>query len=312
MKKLLIIDGNAIVHRAYHAYPPVLTDPAGQIINAVYGFFSMLVKVIEEVKPEYIVICFDRPAPTFRKTLYAGYQAHRPKMGDDLSGQIKRLHQALEMIGIPVFEVDGYEADDCIGTLSVQAQQQQEKIETVILSGDRDLLQLVNERTKEFMPITGITKFNLFDVQKVIEKFGITPSQIVDYKALVGDASDGYPGVGGIGPKTAVTLLNKYKTFENIYKHISEITGTAAEKLAKDAEAGALSKQLATIALDAPVHLDLEKASMQHFAREKVLQVCDMFGFNSIRKRLDVFPAASAVAMKKPSKEPHKDQLELI
>lgn len=301
MRKLLIIDGNAIIHRAYHAYPP-LTDPKGELINAVYGFLSMLIKVIEEVKPTYLVICFDRPAPTFRKILYAGYQAKRPKMGDDLSGQIKRLHKALDTIGIPLFEVDGYEADDCIGTLSVQAQQQKQPLETVILSGDRDLLQLVNERTKELMPITGITKFNLFDSEKVIEKFGITPSQIVDYKALVGDASDGYPGVSGIGPKTASNLLTTYKTFENIYEHLPEISENISQKLAADAESGALSKQLATISLDVPIHLDLSKASVDTFARERVIAVCDELGFTSIKKRLDIFPITQT----------HKDQLELI
>ncbi|TMI79057.1 MAG: DNA polymerase I, partial [Bacteroidetes bacterium] len=188
MKKLLIIDGNAIVHRAFHAYPP-LTRGDGKLIGAVYGFFAMLIKMLEEVKPDYLVVTFDRPAPTFRKLLYAGYQAHRPQMADGLSGQITLLHEALELVGIPIFEIDGYEADDLIGTIAYQVK----NLETIILSGDRDLLQLVNDHTKVLIPIVGITKFTLYDPQQVEEKFGIKPSQFVDYKALVGDASDGYP-----------------------------------------------------------------------------------------------------------------------
>ncbi|MDE2026294.1 MAG: DNA polymerase I, partial [Patescibacteria group bacterium] len=132
MKKLLVIDGNAIVHRAYHAYPPSLTTPLGEPINAVYGWFAMLIKVLEEVKPEYLAVCFDRPAPTFRKQLYAGYQAHRPQMADDLSLQITKLQDALTNIGIPLFGIDGYEADDLIGTISVEARKQ--GVETIILS----------------------------------------------------------------------------------------------------------------------------------------------------------------------------------
>jgi DNA polymerase I len=289
-KKLLIIDGNAIVHRAFHAYPP-LTRNDGQIVNAVYGFLAMLIKVLEEVQPDYLVVTFDRPAPTFRKLLYAGYQANRPQMADGLSYQIELLHEALETIGIPIFEIDGYEADDIIGTIAHQVQMQDvEHIETVILSGDRDLLQLVNDKTKVFMPIVGITKFTLYDPEKVEEKFGITPSQIIDYKALIGDASDGYPGVSGIGPKTASSLLQKYESFENIYHHVSELSERIALKLATDAEQAALAKKLATIALDAPVHLNLSKCSLKLFTRDKVEKVCDMFDFVSIKKRLGVFP----------------------
>src|SRR6266567_2262446 len=158
MKRLLIIDGNAIVHRAFHAYPQSLTLPDGKPVNAIYGFFSILIKALEEVKPKYLVICFDRPAPTFRKQLYSGYQAQRPKMADILSEQIDQLHEALEMVGIPLFEIDGYEADDLIGTLAKQAVKNQKTllrhaelvsassqvqddayIEVIILSGDRDL-----------------------------------------------------------------------------------------------------------------------------------------------------------------------------
>ena len=311
MSKLLIIDGNAIVHRAFHAYPPQLTTPDGRLNNAVYGFLAMLVKVLEEVKPEYLVICFDRPAPTFRKLLYAGYQANRPQMADGLSGQIKMLHTALEHIKIPLFEIDGYEADDLIGTLSVQAKN--EGVESVILSGDRDLLQLVNDKVSIFMPLIGITKFLFYTPKKVEEKFGVKPQQFIDYKALVGDASDGYPGITGIGPKTAASLLQTYGSFENLYKNINELKPQIAERLATDAEQGALAKKLATIVIDAPVHLQLSSALVTNFTRESVIEVCEELGIHSLQKRLGFFKE-SGISLKKSIKkvEKNENQLELI
>jgi DNA polymerase-1 len=287
MEKLLIIDGNAIVHRAYHAFPP-LTDTKNQPIQAVYGFISMLIKVLEEVKPYYLVVCFDRPAPTFRKLLFAGYQAHREgKIAEDLPEQIDKLHDALREIGIPVFEIDGYEADDIIGTISKQASKG--NLETVILSGDRDLLQLVTNNVTVFAPVIGITKFILFDEETVYEKYGVRPSQVSDYKAFIGDASDGYPGVNGIGPKTAQNLLKEYDSFENVYKHIKDLSPKIGLKLATDIEQASLAKKLATIVTDVPVHLDTKKAMVNNFSREKVDAVFANFGFNSIRKRLGVF-----------------------
>lgn len=304
MNTLLIIDGNAIVHRAFHAYPP-LTTPEGKPIGAVYGWFAMLLKVLEEVKPTHLVVCFDKPAPTFRKLMYAGYQAHRPQMADGLGDQIATLHEALTRIKIPIFESDGYEADDCIGTLSFQAKEQ--GIQAVILSGDRDLLQLVNSHVKVLAPIVGITKFILFDEAMVEEKYGVKTSQFTDYKALVGDASDGYPGVSGIGPKTASGLLKTQISLEHLYEHIGELPEKIAVKLATDAEQAALAKKLATIVLDAPVHLDLEKADMNNFPREKVVQVFEDFGFHSINKRTGVF-----TEKKKLSKKPSENQIVLL
>lgn len=351
MQRLLIIDGNAIVHRAFHAFPP-LNRPDGQQVNAVYGFLSILIKALEEVKPEYLLICFDRPKPTFRKLLYAGYQAHRPKMADGLSDQMKILQEALEMIGIPLFGVDGYEADDVIGTLAVQAagintnttnvkyqisnkgNKKKEdlefdignlKLDIIILSGDRDLLQLVNSHVKMLAPVVGITKFILYDEATVLEKYGVKPSQVADYKALVGDASDGYPGVTGIGPKTAYGLLKKYETVENLYLHIGELPEKVALKLATDAEQAALAKKLARIALDVPVTLDIAVCAMTLFTKEKVEMVCDMYGFHSLKKRLQIFtghavsePVEVSKNIEKPAvdqkkkKEKNEAQLELI
>lgn len=300
MKKLLIIDGNAIVHRAYHALPP-LNDAQGQPVNAVYGFFSMLLKVLEDVKPDYLIVCFDRPKPTFRKALFVGYQAHRPKMADDLSGQIKILHDALEKNHVSIFELDGYEADDLIGTLAHQAVQK-EHIEVKIVTGDRDLLQLVNDNVHILFPILGITKMTEYDAAKVEEKFGVRPDQFIDYKALIGDSSDGYPGVAGIGPKTASNLLQKFDTFERLYKTLSEVLPKIAEKLATDAEQAALAKQLATILTDAPITLHIEKCSLDHLEKETMADVFSSLSFESLKKRLDTIKTIKSKAEKEKAK----------
>lgn len=305
MSRLVLIDGNAIVHRAYHALPP-LTSPDGKVVNAVYGFFSMLLKILEESKPEYLAVCFDRAAPTFRQQMYVAYQQHRPAMSDDLSSQFPIIQNILEKCGVQLFGVDGYEADDLIGTiasLAVNKKLSNEVIketknklsnypitqlpetEVIIVSGDRDLLQLVNHRVKMLAPITGITNMTLFDSKKVLEKYGLTPPQIIDYKALVGDPSDGYPGITGIGPKTASTLLQKYGTFENVYQHLGELSPKLSQALATDAEQAALARKLATIVTDAPIQFDIEKCSMEHFSMEKLKEEFKKLGFKSLLKR---------------------------
>lgn len=283
MRKLVVIDGNAILHRAFHAIPP-LNNSKGVPTNAVYGFFSMLFKIIEDLRPEYLVVCFDKKAPTFRKQMYVGYQAKRPKMSDDLIPQVDIVHKALDSAKIKHFEIDGYEADDLIGTLSKQAKEKE--IQTIIVSGDRDLLQLVNSRVLMLSPIMGITKMTLFDENKVREKYGLEPGQIVDYKSLVGDASDNYPGVSGIGPKTASGLLVKYKSLEGLYEHISEIPLPLQKKLAKDAEQAALAKRLATIVTDAPVKLDEREVMLSNIDPKTLAKVFEGLSFKSLLKRI--------------------------
>jgi len=284
MNKLLLIDGNAIMHRAYHAYPP-LTNSKGEYVSIVYGFFTMLFLVLAEQKPEYLAVCFDRPKPTFRQTLYAGYHAHREELPDDFVPQIGLLHTLLETMGVQIFEVDGYEADDLLGTISVKAKEK--GVETVIVTGDRDLLQLVNDKVKVLMPITGITKTVLFDEAAVEEKYGVKASQVVDYKALIGDASDGYPGVTGIGPKTAAKLLQEYGTFENLYMRVGELPEKIGLKLATDAEQAALAKQLATIITDSPIQFDLKLCACSLFDIKSLRREFTEHGFNSLLKRLD-------------------------
>jgi len=308
MKRLVLIDGNAILHRAFHALPP-LTNKDGIIVNAVYGFFSMFLKIVEDQKPDFMIVCFDKKAPTFRKELFVGYQAKRPKMSEDLVPQVKFVHEILEKAKIEIFEIDGYEADDLIGTISNQAVNgskfivhgkknkghqlstiNHEPVEVFIVSGDRDLLQLVNGRVKMIAPVTGLTNMIVFDSAKVKEKFGIEPSQMVDYKALVGDASDNYPGVGGIGPKTAAGLINEYGSLKSIYKNLEKIkkkNPNLALKLAEGAEAAGLAQKLAGVVLDAPITLSIEKARLKHFDQEGMKKEFEKSGFKSLLKRFN-------------------------
>lgn len=296
--KLLIIDGNAIVHRAYHALPP-LTAPDGTVVNALYGFLSMFFTVITDLKPEYVIVSFDISKPTHRQALFAGYQQGRPALTDDLSAQFVMIHKALEKMNISIFEIEGHEADDVIGTLATQvarmsnttnsklqiSNEAQKQIETIILTGDRDLLQLVNKTTKVLMPVVGVKETILYDEAKVEEKYGVKPSQFVDYKALIGDASDGYPGVTGIGPKTASSLLQKYNTFEYMYQNLGELPPKISEKLATDAEQASLAKKLATIVTDAPVSCKIEKCKWSDFSTKGGMKVFEEYGFDSLIRR---------------------------
>lgn len=311
MSKLVLVDGNAIVHRAYHALPP-LSKKDGQLTNAVYGFFSMVLKIISDLAPTHLVVCFDRPAPTFRKQMYVGYQATRPKMEDELSNQFKIIHEILEKINVSIFELDGFEADDLIGTLSKQAVSDFNFDQVIILTGDRDMLQLVNHKVFILAPITGVTKMILFDEEKVKEKYGLEPHQFVDYKSLVGDSSDNYPGVTGIGPKGAADLLSKYHTLEGIYANLGEVSPKTAEKLATDAEQAAMAKKLATIELESPISFKPTNAELSKLDRKALLAEFENWSFNSLitRFRLDKI-ATDEKAQAKADKQ-NENQLNLL
>lgn len=270
MKRLVLVDGNAILHRAYHAIPP-LTAPDGSVVNAVYGFATMLVRLIGDLKPTHIAVAFDRPKPTFRKKLYEGYQAKRPKMDTELSDQIPKVHALIEAFGIPIFEKDGFEADDVIGTLATRSQDQ-----VIIVTGDKDLFQLVSKRILVYMPTKGLSEAKLYDTKAVVDRMQVTPKLVPDLKALAGDPSDNYPGVVGIGPKTAVSLLETYKSLQGILK---------SQKLSKkEKESARLGKELATIHTDVP--LDGEVSELRSLNRPEAIDALQQFGFRSIIKRL--------------------------
>lgn len=282
MNKLVLIDGYAILHRAFHALPP-LTNRKGEPINAVYGLISMLLRVIQDLNPTHLAVCLDEKAPTFRRKEFKEYQAHRPKMDSDLESQIQKAKDVIAAFDIPMYSKAGFEADDVIGTL---AQQAKKVDEIVVVTGDRDILQLVNDKTKIYMPILGLSQGKLFGKEETIERMGVTPELIPDYKALVGDPSDNYKGVVGIGPKTAINLIEEYKSVKGIYNNLKKIKPQIAEKLIKGKESATMSHRLATIVCDVPVKLDLDKCAKWDIDSQRVLDLFAEYGFKTLTERV--------------------------
>jgi len=288
MKRLVLIDGHAILHRAYHAFPQTLKTRRGELINAVYGFTRILLSVLEKLHPEYVAVSFDLPEPTFRHKEYVGYQIQRPQMDEELKGQIERVFQIVKTLNIPIFAVSGYEADDIIGTLARQAEKK--KTEAIIVTGDKDMMQLINKRVKIYAPQKGLAEGEIFDRQKVKNELGIFPEQVVDYKGLTGDASDNYPGVPGVGPKTAGDLLGKFGTLDNIYRKIKKIENKKLrEKLIDGKESADLSKSLAKIVTNVPIKLDLQACRVHDYDRQKAVGLFEELGFRSL---IDKLPGA--------------------
>jgi len=285
VNKLLLIDGNAVLHRAYYAMPD-WRNRSGEATAGVYGFLSMLLNAIEKLAPTHLVVVFDTPEPTFRHVMYVGYQSGREKerqVSEDIWGQVEKLKLVFEKMNVPVFTVAGFEADDVIGTLGVQASVTDE-FEVVIITGDRDLMQLVNDKVSLYMPRKGLSDTELVDKGNVVERMGVNPDQIIDYKALVGDSSDNYPGVPGIGPKTAIDLIRSYASFSNIYNNLEKIKESVKLKLADGYEAGKLSEQLATIRTDVPVTLKTDECVLP--ASQKITEVLQELGYKSLIKRI--------------------------
>ncbi len=293
MKKLIVIDGNAVIHRAFYAIPP-FKSPEGELVNAVYGFASILLNILNIQKPDYIAASFDLPKKTFRHEEYAEYKATRSKAPDELYGQIARIKEVVRTFEIPIYEVEGFEADDVLGTLSAQAEKK-EDINTYIFTGDMDALQLVSEKTFVMAPTNGMKPPIVYDKEKVIAKHGLLPSQVADMKGLQGDSSDNIKGVQGIGPKTACDLLQKYKTLEGIYENIDEITGKVQERLINDKENAFFSRRLATIIRDVDISLDLQSCRAHRYDEEKIFQLFESLGFRSLQKRLSQFNSHSQV-----------------
>ncbi|OGM31431.1 hypothetical protein A2630_01410 [Candidatus Woesebacteria bacterium RIFCSPHIGHO2_01_FULL_44_10] len=282
MSKLVLIDGNAIMHRAYHALPP-LTTKSGEPINAVYGFVSMILRVITDLDPTHVAIAFDRKEPTFRRQMHEAYQAQRPEMEADLDSQFPKAKDVAKAMGIPIYEKVGFEADDVIGTIAKKS-----KVgEVVIVTGDKDILQLVDRKIKVYLPARGLSDATLMNEAKVKEKMGVMPAQIVDYKALVGDPSDNYKGVPGIGPKTAISLLSKFGGFRNVFKNLSKVKEPIQKKLKVGRESGEMSLRLAKIVTNVPgIKLDLTSANDWGVDRPEVVKLFVEYGFKSLTTRV--------------------------
>ena len=290
---LLLFDGNAIIHRAYHAFqtakrPTVLTVPkTGEVVSAVYGFAQMLLKALNELKPTCAAMAFDTKAPTFRHEMFDQYKAHRPPTPVELINQVGRVRQMVEAFSIPIFELDGYEADDVLGTLSRQASEQ--GINTVIVTGDADTMQLVSPRVNVLYPRPGgnFSDTILYDDKAVKEKYGVPPEHIIDLKALVGDPSDNIPGVKGIGEKTAVKLIQQFGSIDQIYAHIDQVTPPRLQALLRANEVVARQCQkLATIVTTSPVTLNMDACQLSHFDRNRVAELFRELEFFSLLDKL--------------------------
>ncbi len=283
MKKFLIIDGNAILHRSFHALPS-LTGKNGPV-GAVFGFFSMLLKALKEIKADFLVVCFDYPAPTFRHQQFIGYQIKRPKMDPALTKQVDLTQLMVKKIGIPIFSQKGFEADDLIATISQKLKKK--PIKVIILTGDRDLMQLVSNKINLLMPIQGLSQTKIIGPTKVKEYLGLAAKQVVDFKALVGDPSDNYPGIPGIGPKTAVKLLDQYFSLSRIYENLDKIEPGLRKKLKDGQKAAKLSYQLAKVVKNAPLEFNLGKAVWNEQKLKNMAAILREYHFPSLLKRLE-------------------------
>lgn len=255
-QKLMVLDGNSLAYRAFHALP-LLTTTKGVVTNAAYGFTNMLLKIMQEQKPDIIAVAFDKGRVTFRNEQYSEYKANRKAMPEELRPQFAIIKDILKAMNIPIYELEGYEGDDLIGTIVAQAEQA--GIDSVIVTGDRDTLQLVTPHTKVLLTRRGITELDIYDTQQVLERFGVSPEQFTDFRGLTGDSSDNIPGVPGIGEKTAAKLLQKYNNLEEILNNVDQLPKKQREKFITYRDQAILSKKLATIVQDAPITIDLDQ-----------------------------------------------------
>lgn len=289
MKKLVLLDGHALLHRAYHALPATFTDAQGHPTNALFGFASMLLKIIREERPDYLVAAFDHPGPTFRHAQLTTYKEGRPQMALELASQVPKVKEMLRQLQIPFYEIEGFEGEDLLGSILAQIYHRPRlghDLDSLIVTGDRDSLQLVTPQIRVLAPKKGLSETILYDEAKVKADYGLSPAQIIDFKGLRGDPSDKLPGVYGIGEKTAASLLQKYGTLEEVYRHLGEVEPKLAKQLAVEAEPAALSKKLATINLNAPLKFNLAEAALPKDFKKKMVMTFAQLGFKSLVKRL--------------------------
>ncbi|MFH0840729.1 MAG: DNA polymerase I [bacterium] len=280
-KKLMILDGNALIHRSFHALPPTLATKSGEVVNAVYGFTSFLLKAIQEFKPEYIALTLDKAGPTFRHEQYKEYKGTRTKAPDELYDQFPRVKEIANALNIPIYEKSGFEADDLIGTITKEVNGE---IDKIIVTGDMDTLQLVNDSTFVYSMSRGLKESQLYDEKQVRAKYGFNPDQLIDFKALRGDPSDNIPGVRGIGEKTALELIQNFKTLEGVYKNIDspKIKDRIRELLKEYQKDAKMSKELATIKRDVKINFKLADVVFGDYDQDKVIKLFSELEFKSL------------------------------
>ncbi|HYI16323.1 MAG TPA: 5'-3' exonuclease H3TH domain-containing protein, partial [Thermomicrobiales bacterium] len=283
--RLVLVDGYGLAFRAFHALPMSMSTAAGEMTNATFGFASMLLDVLRAHNPECALISFDI-GRSFRHDQFKDYKAHRPPMAEEMRGQMERIREVIAALNIPIYEVEGYEADDVIGTLANQAAD--EGMLALVVTGDSDLLQLVNDNIIAVLPgAQRFGEYRLFDRQAVIDRYGFGPERLAEYKALVGDKSDNIPGVPGIGEKTAKSLIEKYTSIEDILAHTDEITPTRARNaLVENADLAYQCRELATIVTNVPVTLEIDRCTVGDYNREKIIDLFRMLEFRSLAAKL--------------------------
>ena len=282
--RFVIIDGNHLIHRAYHAIQSPLKTSGGEQTNAIFGFASILLNIIEIEKPDYIAMTFDEKAPTFRHEMAEDYKGTRQKAPDELYAQIPRIKEMVTVFKMPIYSKEGFEADDMLGTLAKEAEEQ--GMEVYIVTGDMDAMQLITPNIRVAYPHKGYREPIIFDRLRVKEKYGIEPEQIADYKAMMGDTSDNIKGVQGIGPKGASQLLNAYGSLEGIYEHIDEIHGGLHDKLAAGKEAAFFSQKMCRIVQDVPNGFKKEDADLESLDYLGLDRFLEMMEMKSLRGRL--------------------------
>ena len=283
MKKIMILDGNSLLFRAFYALPPLKTKK-GQYTNAVYGFLSMLYKLIDTYSPEYLCVAFDPEKPTFRHQHYKDYKATRQKAPSELVQQFQLIRDVLDIHRIKRVEVEGFEADDLAGTFACAAKEQGTNV--YLVTSDKDYLQLIDENVKVILTKKGVSNTEEMDLKSMEEEYGLTPEQFVDLKSLMGDSSDNIPGVSGVGEKTALKLMQEYKSLDNIYENIDSIKGKLKEKLEADKMQAYMSQTLARIITDIPIEFDIEEFKMQKPDMKKLSELYDELEFRVFKKRV--------------------------
>ena len=288
----MLLDGNGLIYRGYFALPP-LTTSKGELVNAVFGFCSIVLRGIADIRPDYVAVAFDLQGPTFRHEQYAEYKATRQRMPDDLRDQFPKVREVVKALRIPVYELAGYEADDVIGTITVDAERR--GLETTIVTGDLDMLQLVTDHTRLMTTRSGVENTILYDPARIAERFDLVPDQMIDYKALKGDPTDNIPGVPGVGEKTAAKLIREFGTLEALYDRIAEVKpDKLRDKLVEHRDAVFMGKDLSTIVRDLPVDFDLEAARLGDYDRETVIRLFREYEFRSLIERLPAMTGKSA------------------
>jgi DNA polymerase-1 len=299
MPKLIVIDGNSIANRAFYALP-LLSNSQGLHTNAVYGFTTMLLRLIEEQQPTHFLVAFDAGKVTFRHKDYTEYKGGRAKTPPELSEQFPLIKELLAAFQIPQFELDGYEADDIIGTLTRLADEIQ--MEVLVVTGDKDMLQLASEHVKIALTRKGISEVELFGPEQIHEKYGLEPRQIIDLKGLMGDASDNIPGIPGVGEKTALKLLHEYGSVENVIAHVNDLKGKMKEKIGAHSQDALMSKELATIFREVPMEADWDKLRYEGYDPNSLQGMFRKLEFKSLLEKMD-FSGAGSTEQEQAPKE---------